>query len=200
MMTLTKKPLLRLSLRTKSKKFNYKSLALKFSNNHFKEIYTEEKDILLSPNELRFNGFLGFGIDINLVKLFYGKPNYTYSNPKNTDTVTLIYKMRVKHLKSRCMLVFHKSKLVVFNYVFLGIDRDDKKFLLKYFNKKYTQNPNTKNYKIIDSNNNSFITHKGKSSITFNFFSRNKEFIQIFEEEKKTTIPCKTTINLQMNY
>lgn len=105
----------------------YESFSTKYDVQYFKRQYNKKKLVLFSPNELKFNNLIHFKTTRKEFVENYGKPIYTKSYESNPKITSLVYKTKIAGVGCKCNLIFHKSKLILFNYVFTEFTKKEKK-------------------------------------------------------------------------
>ena len=165
--------------------FFYEKFTEKFNLDYFKKWARKEHIVLLSPNELKFNNLIHFNSKMEEFIKQYGKPNFAITSDTNRDLETLIYKTKISGLGARCILIFYKKKLVIFNYVFPKLSKQQKVFLLDYTCKKYGNRLDQFNYQMIDANKNSLLIDSESDHLVFNFYAPLKKIKAAFENKPK---------------
>ncbi len=156
----------------------------KYTPDYFKSLLDQNNSVLISPSEIKYNSFVDFGTPIQSFKNFYGKPEYSYNSPDNSDINTLVYKTKIKGVRAKCSLIFYKRKLVLFNYVFTNLSRSEYTKVMQYSSRKFGNRTDSLDYKIVDKNNNHLIIKSLKDEIAFNFYSGGVQQKFVFEKNK----------------
>lgn len=163
----------------------YKNFTEQYNLENFKKNLEQKNLILFSQNELRFNNLIPFDTSIlEFIKLF-GKPNFSKISDINPKIQSLIYKTKIADIGSRCNLIFHENKLVMFNYVFTALTKQERNILLQYSLNKYGNKLNNTNYQIIDNTKNSLFIKNTKNLLVFSFYAPTKVLNRTFECKPK---------------
>lgn len=163
----------------------YNSFTKKYNLEFFKNRYDQKRAILFSFNELKFNNFTEFSTTSKQFINTYGKPKFVKTCEYNPKVKSLVYKTKIAGVGCRCILIFHKDKLVIFNYVFTKLNRKEKKEVLRYSIEKYGYKLSSSTYQVIDNNNNSLRIEDTKDSIIFNFYASSKVLKKTFDCKPK---------------
>ena len=166
----------------------YKNFTKEFDLEFFKKNFKQNELVLLSPNELKFNNFIDFKTTTSEFINLLGRPKYSEVSDKNPNIKNFVFKAKVAGIGTRCSVIFHKNKLVLFNYVFPNLDKKQKQILKDYSVEKFGNQLNKKKYQIIDSKKNSLIILEKNNSLVFNFYAPSKNLRKTFDckpKEKK---------------
>lgn len=177
----------------------YKNFIYTYNLAFFKKKLEQKNLILFSPNELRFNNLIHFKTTALEFSKIYGKPNFSETDQTNSEIKTLVFKTKIAGIGSRCNLIFHKEKLVLFNYVFTELTKQERINLLDYSVEKYGNKLNGTNYQIMDSSQNSLFIEYSKNSLVFNFYAPAKTLKRTFDSKpkEKKVISFKDTLKAE---
>jgi len=166
----------------------YRNFTKEFDLEFFKKNFKQDELVLLSPNELRFNNFIDFETTSSEFINLLGRPKYSEISYKNPKIKSFVFKAKIAGIGTRCSVIFHKNKLVLFNYVFTNLDKKEKSILKKYSVEKFGNQLTNKRYQIMDAKNNSLFISEKNNSIIFNFYAPSKTLKKTFDckpKEKK---------------
>lgn len=166
----------------------YRNFTKEFNLEFFKKNFKQDELVLLSPNELRFNNFIDFKTTSSEFINLLGRPKYSEISHKNPKIKSFVFKAKIAGIGTRCSVIFHKNKLVVFNYVFTNLDKKEKRILKKYSVEKFGNQLTNKRYQIMDAKKNSLFISETNNSLIFNFYAPSKTLKKTFDckpKEKK---------------
>jgi hypothetical protein len=159
----------------------YQRFSEKQTSNNLKNLirtkYSEKK----TNQVFKYNSLIDFDCSLDKMLLFYGKPIIRSTSKENTNVETLIYKNKLRGIKVKCSLTFHKEKLLVYSYVIEQPSKKEFQKLRYYASSKYGFNRYSLEEKIIDKNENFLILKQSSDEVSFNFFANNIYDTKIFE-------------------